>query len=72
MPVWCWLMPFVIFNIAGGEIDTIWWLAMLLPIVVGVACGTADHRWMMWYSFAVAVGVLAICLALPTLNRARS
>ncbi len=70
MPLWCWLMPFVIFRIAGGEIDALWWLAMLLPVAVGIGCGAYGHQRLMWYSFAVALGVLAISIALPSLNRA--
>jgi len=69
MPVWCWFMPFVIFGIAGGEIDAVWLLAMVIPVGAGIACGVAGRKKLMWYSFVVGVGVLAINIALPSLAR---
>ena len=70
LPVWCWVMPFAIFEFAGREIDAIWFLAMLLPLAVGTGCCAAGHYKLMWYSFGVLLGVLAINFALPSLNRA--
>jgi hypothetical protein len=70
LPAWCSLMTFGVFTIVGREIDMLWWLAMLLPVALGTGCCAVGHYKLMWYSFAVALAVLATTIVLPSINRA--
>jgi len=69
MPLWCFLIVITAYVLRLRD-DPFWFAAMGLPVVVALVCAARRQWTLALYSFAIGFVVLAVGVALPSLNHA--